>query len=96
MTRWVPALCGVTLMLACCAEAAEPVVSLRGKPDCDPFYSECSNIVQTYTTAEVDHAIRNAVERLRAKYDRELSDLKATVAAQSQQIAELRERAGLR
>jgi hypothetical protein len=83
-------------MLACYADAGEPVASLRGKPDCDPFYSECSNIVQIYTTTEVDRAIRSAVEHLRSKYDRELSDLKATVAAQSQQIAELRGRAALR
>jgi len=68
MTRWVPALCGLTLMLACYADAGEPVVSLRGKPECDPFYSECSNIVQIYTTTEVDRAIRSAVD-LRRRVD---------------------------
>jgi len=97
MTKWLPALSGVTLMLVCYADGAEIVGSLRPKqPNCDVNNSDCSNIVAIYTTDEVNQAIRNAVEHLDKKYDREFSDLKATVAAQSQQIAELRERAGLR
>ena len=96
MTRWVPALCAVTVILVCHADASELVGSLRPKPNCDFNYEDCSNLVEVYTRREVNQAIQKAVESLRKTYDAELSNLKATVAAQSQQIAELRERAGLR
>ena len=96
MTRWLAALCGVTFLFVCHADAAENVAALRPRPECDPDYSDCSNVIQIYTTAEVRQIILKALEDLGNKYDRELSHLKATVDAQSQQIAELRKKAGLR
>ena len=95
MARWLAALCGISFLLVCYAEAAEPVGSLRPKPNCDHNYSDCSNVIQVYTTIEVDQRIEGVASSSR-RCDQDLSDLKAIVEAQSQQIAELRKKAGLR
>jgi hypothetical protein len=97
MTRWLAALCGVTFLFVCYADAAETVGALRSaRPECDPNYSDCSTLIRVYTTDEVDQLILKALENLGKQYDRELAHLKATVDTQSQQIAELRKKAGLR
>jgi len=96
MTRWLAALCGLTLMCVGYADAAENVGALKARPGCDPNVTDCFTVIQVYTTSEVDQVVQKALEELGQKYERELSRLKATVEMQSQQIAELRQKAGLR
>jgi len=96
MTRWLAAFCGVALLCVGYAGAAEDVGAIKARPGCDPNITDCSTIIRVYTTSEVDEAIRKALEDVGQKYERELSHLKATVETQSQQIAELRRKAGLR
>jgi hypothetical protein len=96
MVRWRATLCGVALLSIAYADAAENVAALKARPECDPNVNECFTIIRVYTTSEVDQVVRKALEDLDQKYEQELSRLKATVETQSQQIAELRQKAGLR
>ena len=97
MTRWLAALCGVTLLCVGYADAAEKVAALKAAPPgCDPNFQDCSTIIRVYTTSEVDQIVQKALEDLGQKYEREISRLRETVETQSQQIAELRQKAGLR